>query len=84
MAAVSRFALDAVRPTFHGGDRVLAETDWESAPELSPAETAAALETLAAWVEEGVAAGRPPKWLAGQAVAAIRMIAVQSRQGAAR
>jgi hypothetical protein len=39
-----------------------------------------ALRVLADWLDGELAAGLPPKWLVGQAVAGIREIASEARQ----
>jgi hypothetical protein len=43
--------------------------------------TAAMLEAIAAWIDDQLASGGPPKWIAGQAAQAIRYVASMLRTG---
>jgi hypothetical protein len=47
----------------------------------TPRPVAAALEEAATWIDNQIAAGVPPKWVAGQASGALRWIAAQERAG---
>ncbi len=50
----------------------------------SRAEAAAELEALAAWVDDMLAGGQPPKWVAQVGAAAARHIAARIRTGRGR
>ena len=47
------------------------------------ADTAAMLTALAEWVEDSLAGGDPPKWVARQAAEAVRAVAAEAGQAAA-
>ena len=75
----SKYALDAIRPTWGGtSNRVLSPAVPAALP-LPGREIAAALDAVAGWVDEqhGVA---PAAWIAGQSAAACREIAALARQ----
>jgi antibiotic biosynthesis monooxygenase (ABM) superfamily enzyme len=48
------------------------------------ARTAAELDGLAEWIDEELAAGQPPKWIARVAAMAVRYIAARLRHGGGR
>lgn len=43
-------------------------------------EMAAALEALAAWMQDKLAGGSPPKWVAQQGIAGMAYIASEARE----
>jgi len=47
----------------------------------TPRPVAAALEAAAGWVDDQLAGGAPPKWVAAQAAESLRWIAGQERAG---
>jgi hypothetical protein len=48
------------------------------------AQTAAELDGLAEWIDEELAAGQPPKWIARVAAMAVRYVAAGLRHGGGR
>ena len=71
----------AITPTWGTGNRVLTPVaEPVQLGLIAHPETAAQLEAVAAWVEDSVMAGAPPRWVAMQAAAAAREIAARVRQ----
>ena len=61
-----RNLLSSIRPTFHGGDRVLAMPAAPVPPPLNDLEVGAALDALSSWMLENLAAGTSAKFVAAQ------------------
>ena len=71
----------AIIPTWGTDNRVLTPVaEPVQLGLISHPEAAAQLEAVAAWIEDAVMAGAPPRWVAIQAAAAAREVAAQVRQ----
>lgn len=76
-----RNVLAVIRPTFHGGDRVLVMPAVPVPPPLNDLEVGAALDALSSWMLENLAAGTSAKFVAAQGALAAWELSARLRFG---